>query len=109
MCMNRFQERKDHMNEQKQSVSETKSLLQSAMHPVSFPVYRVKNRAGGEEAFSRELILRSIEWAQAGYEDEVDTQSLINETVQNCFDGITQSEISDAMMLAAVAFIERDP
>ena len=72
-------------------------------------VYRVKKRDGILVPFSHALIEQAIVWAQSGYEDEVDTQLLVQETVRNCFDKISESEIADALIMAAVTFIERDP
>jgi len=52
---------------------------------------------------------RTILWACRGFEDVVSTSLMIQETINNVFDGIATKEVSDALILAATAFIEQDP
>lgn len=105
--MNRLDERKDSMND-KSTLSNTEELFVTEQKAMQQPSFMVKK---GEvfEPFNSALIAQAIEWARAGYEDEADSAALLEETIRNCFDGISEEEITDAMILAAVAFIERDP
>jgi ribonucleoside-diphosphate reductase alpha chain len=105
--MNRLDERKDSMND-KSTLSNTEELFVTEQKAMQQPSFMVKK---GEvfEPFNSALIAQAIDWARAGYEDETDNAALLEETIRNCFDGINEEEITDAMILAAVAFIERDP
>lgn len=105
--MNRLDERKDSMND-KSTLSNTEELFVTEQKATQQPSFMVKK---GEvfEPFNSVLIAQAIEWARAGYEDETDNAALLEETIRNCFDGINEEEITDAMILASVAFIERDP
>lgn len=100
--MNGLDERKDSMD--KQAFSMNKEFVST----VKYDTFQVK-KGDEQEPFNIALIAQAISWAQAGYEEETNRDALVEETVRNCFNGITEGEISDAMILAAVAFIERDP
>lgn len=51
----------------------------------------------------------ALVWASAGYESDVAIPMVIEEAFRNIFNGITSNELEDALILATVAFIERDP
>ncbi len=51
---------------------------------------------------------KTIAQASIGF-DRVDTELIIAQTMKNCFDGISLSELQDALILGAVTCIERDP
>lgn len=105
--MERMEERKDHMNRTQQDITEfSLPLHEKTMVPISFSVTK---RDGNREPFNSELIKRTIQWAQVGYEEDTDIAVLFDEVIRNCFDKIKVSEIADTLILAAVAFIERDP
>lgn len=104
--MEPFDKRKDAMNQE----MHTNSSLPAGMEAVAAPEsYRVKKRDGSLVPFNSALIAQAISWAQAGYEEETDATLLVEEAVRNCFDKITEREISDALIMASVTFIERDP
>ncbi len=104
---NRQNERKDSMDQDKTLLSE-----QPYVSPREKDVaanWKVTKEDGTPEIFNSELILRTIAWAQKGYEEETDSLLLYEETVKNCFDKITLKELADAQIMAAATFIERDP
>lgn len=97
---------KDIMNQEQ--MKSTQPLV-SAAQIESTSSYRVTKADGSLVPFDVALIRQTIEWAQSGHEEETDIQLLIDETINNSFDKITEKEIADALILAAVAYIERDP
>lgn len=64
---------------------------------------------GTSKPFSLERIQEAIAWACSGYEQDIASDLIIEETINNIFDGIKDNEIADALVLAAAAFTERDP
>lgn len=64
---------------------------------------------GKIEALGIERMRQSIVWASAGYDECIDADLIIQETLKNIFDGITANEIADALVMATVSFIEYDP
>ncbi|NOZ81054.1 MAG: ribonucleoside-diphosphate reductase subunit alpha, partial [DPANN group archaeon] len=69
----------------------------------------VKKKDGSVSLFSRDKIGACIQRAAKGHEDEVDTHLIIDEVIKNVYDGITSDDIGKALVLATVAFIEKDP
>jgi len=51
----------------------------------------------------------ALVWASAGYEADISIPLVIEEAFRNIFNGITSTELEDALILATVAYIERDP
>ena len=70
---------------------------------------QVISHCGKREMFDLQRIYKAIAWASRGYEADINPDDIMQETMRNIFDGINSSEISEALILAAVAFIERDP
>ncbi len=64
---------------------------------------------GRIEDLSIERMRQSVVWASAGYDELIDTDRIIQETLKNIFDGITDDKIADALVMATVSFIEHDP
>lgn len=64
---------------------------------------------GKRELFDVNRIYSVIAWASRGHETDINPDDIMQETVRNVFDGINASEISEALIMAAIAFIERDP
>ncbi len=106
---NRLDERKDFMNDTTPVMDVSTLYNQTSDVETTSISFRVTKRDGSLVPLDQQLIKRSIVWAQAGSEEDSDTNLLLEEVLRNCFDKITQPEISDAMIMAAVAFIERDP
>ncbi len=106
---NHLTERKDLMNDTNAVMDMAPAQSQSATNeskPVSF---RVTKRDGSLVPFDMECLKKSVEWAQSGWQEDTDTALLLNETIKNSFDKITAPEVADALIMAAVAFMERDP
>lgn len=72
-------------------------------------MFSVVKPDGVREIVSEKRLRRTIGWACVGYESFVDIELILSETLKNVFDGITPQGIADALMLATVTFIERDP
>lgn len=106
---NRLNERKDSMNDTNSVMDMASTYSESSSSKVKPVFFRVTKRDGSLVPFDMELIKRSVVWAQSGLEEDIDTALLLNEAVRNSFDKITELEISDALIMAAVAFVERDP
>lgn len=66
-------------------------------------------RAGKTEPFDVAQLYDAIVWACARYDESVSIDLIAQEVVKTIFDGITPSEIEDALVLATVSYIERDP
>lgn len=69
----------------------------------------ITKRDGKRELFDVHRIYAVIAWASRGHEAHINADEIMQETVRNIFDGIHVSEIAEALILAAIAFIERDP
>lgn len=69
----------------------------------------VMQHNGSREVLDINKIYKTIAWAAEGYHGEINADDIMQETVRNIYDGITASELSEALILAAVAFIEKDP
>jgi len=72
-------------------------------------MFSVVKPDGVREVVSENRLRQTIGWASIGYESLVDTELIVSETLKNIFDGITPHGIIDALILATITFIERDP
>jgi len=59
--------------------------------------------------FDGERIRRAINWAVNGYQEVVSEAIIYQECIKNIFDGISASELAEALVYAAISFAERDP
>ncbi len=73
------------------------------------PVLKITKADGAVQPLDMERLRRSIAWASQGYENIIDMQRIINETMRNIFDGVSHHEVAEALILATSAFIELDP
>ncbi len=71
--------------------------------------FSVTKKNSIHETLDLERIYQTIAWASTGYESIVDIDLIIQETMKNIFDGISSTEIVDALTLATITFIEQDP
>ncbi|HEB42074.1 MAG TPA: hypothetical protein ENI08_03580, partial [Candidatus Dependentiae bacterium] len=71
--------------------------------------FSVTKRNSIHETLDLERIYQAIAWASTGYESIVDIDLIIQETMKNIFDGISSTEIADALTLATISFVELDP
>lgn len=62
----------------------------------------------GKELFNHAQLYAAIAWACKGYESIIVIEDIINETIKNSFDGITSTELAQALILACAVFIEKD-
>ncbi len=69
----------------------------------------VTKRDGIIESLNIDLWRQEIEWAARGCETAISADDIIQETMKNIFNGITTTDIEDALVLAAVGLIEKDP
>lgn len=72
-------------------------------------IMRVKSLDGTFLSFNVNELRASIEWAARGRENDVDTNVILQEVINIIFDGVSVREISDALIMASSAFIEKDP
>ena len=63
----------------------------------------------GMQPLDTNRLYQTIMWASAGNEAAIDAKMIIEETLRNVFDGVSKTEVADALVLATVAFIECDP
>ncbi len=70
---------------------------------------RVEKRDGTSVSFDRIKVEESIRRCSKGFENEIVEQDVIEELIKNSFDGISTKDLEKALILAAVALIERDP
>lgn len=71
--------------------------------------FKVMGADGNIESFNIEKIYAALNWACSGFENCIVKDLVVEECVKNIFDGISKPKIADALVLAASAFIERDP
>ena len=69
----------------------------------------VRKKDGSTAIFDLKKIRNTILRAAKGYEKDVDVNLIISETIKNIYDGIETLGVEKAMVMGAVAFIERDP
>ncbi len=69
----------------------------------------VTKRDGVVEPLCTDMWYTTIAWASADYPDIISAESIVQETLKNIFQGISSSEIDDALILAGVNHIEKDP
>ena len=74
-----------------------------------FCMYKVLCKDGTRKPLELCRLRRTIEWASAEFESIINVDLILQETLKNIYDGITPIELADALILATVAFIERDP
>jgi ribonucleoside-diphosphate reductase alpha chain len=71
--------------------------------------YTVVRRNGDVSQLDISLLRKAIVWASKGHKDVVDVNAVVDETLKNSFNGISARELEDAQVMAAIAFMERDP
>lgn len=71
--------------------------------------FTINKKDGGSEPFDRQKIYMSLKRAARGFEDSVSLDLIMQEVTKNLYDQATTLEVEDAMILATIAFIERDP
>ncbi len=74
-----------------------------------FAHFSVTRQDGVTQLLDIEKIKESIAWAITGCESAINVDLILQETLKNIFDGIIESEIADALILASAAFVEHEP
>ena len=64
---------------------------------------------GSSGVLNIDRIQEAFAWASRGYEGTVNYSWLMKEIFKNVFNGMSTREIEDALILAAIPFIEHDP
>jgi ribonucleoside-diphosphate reductase alpha chain len=64
---------------------------------------------GHKRSLNVQRLWETIAWASYGHESVVDMAAVVAEVIKNVFDGITKDDLSEALILGAVSFIEKDP
>lgn len=107
--MNSTQMRKESVEERSAQVSlQYAEQKKENEHKKPVTMFYVTRDDKGVEPLRIEQLQQTIIWACAGYENVIDVSLVVEETIRNMFDGITTREIADALIMGAVAFIERD-
>lgn len=70
---------------------------------------KVTRQDGSKEPFDRRRLRASIEQASAGLGREISVDLVLDEALGNIYDGVSTRDLDRALVLAASAFIERDP
>lgn len=69
----------------------------------------VTYRDGHKRSLNVERLWETIAWASQDYEAIIDMPAIVAEVIKNVFDGATKDDLSEALILAAVSFSEKDP
>jgi len=72
-------------------------------------LYTIKLVDGTQEKLNIDRLRATVAWAAIGYETIVDVDRIVYEACKNLFDGITDQEIIDALILGATVHAEIDP
>jgi ribonucleoside-diphosphate reductase alpha chain len=84
-------------------------VRKDTMEGNTFVRISVKESDGRVLPFDGTALYTTIAWACAGYGSSVSGDLIAQEVINTVFDGISPAEINDALIMAAVSFIERDP
>jgi len=74
-----------------------------------FMTLSIRKTTGIIVSFDSQKVMRSINRAIIGYENDISVDLILDELGRVIFDGISSRELSKGLMLAAAAFIEQDP
>lgn len=89
-------------------ISHNSSSTSSQFMVGSLSSMHVVDAHGCREQIDFNRIRAAIEWAVKGYESAVSVDTILQESVKLLFDGISKTEVADALVLGTIAFIERD-
>ena len=87
----------------------TQESQKPVTHSTGESILNVLKRGGKPADFDESKVRAVLKHAAHGIESDVSLDTIIVELKRNIFDGIDTHDISDALILAAAAFIERDP
>lgn len=72
-------------------------------------VLRINKKNGTVQMFDQAKIYQTLKRAAQGLEKEISLDLVMQEVTRNLYDNATTFQIEDALILAATAFIEKDP
>lgn len=85
------------------------SFKEKSTHSLNTALFNVVQHDSSVELFDIRRIYRTLQWASEGYEGVVSLDLMAREAISNMYDGINSTEVTEALILASVAFIEKDP
>jgi ribonucleoside-diphosphate reductase alpha chain len=98
------------MDTMKENVLQTRAQAsQQERLPSDTVLVTVTKRNGSTVVLDIDKVKTTIARAVQGFEDVVSTKLIMEEFLRNIYEGITTTDIEKALVLAAVAFIEKDP
>ena len=92
-----------------QNISQTESAFIFGGTSMMQKNYSVLLLNGTRMNFDVEKIRATVLWACKGYEAIAAIDSIVQECLKNVYDGIKKDEISRALTLAVIVFVEKDP
>ncbi len=72
-------------------------------------LFTINKKDGEGVPFNREKVYLTLKRACKGLEDDVVVDLIMQEVTKNLYDQASTKEVEDALILAAIAFIEKDP
>ncbi len=82
----------------------------SRIAPINGQLGFIINKKNGEKVpFDHEKVYATIARACKGFEDSVYIDLIMQEVTKNLYDQASTQDVEDAMVLAAISFIEKDP
>ena len=108
--MNDSHDRKEAMNTDKYiQASGPMPMHQDAEKKKGETLFTVTGADGNKKPMQITQLKDAIYWASRKHEAEINVTLVLEEVINNSFDGITTPELADALILGATAYIEHDP
>jgi ribonucleoside-diphosphate reductase alpha chain len=106
-----------HMHEREEIVPQVRFQAQKSEQEVearsSFKdkttLFTINKKDGGAVPFSRDKVYLTLKRACKGLESSVVLDLVMQEVTKNLYDKASTGEVEDALILAAISFIEKDP
>lgn len=107
--MNDKRDRKEAMDTEKHIFTSPTVHLENECEKKDEVLFSVTEKDGNKKPLQVNKLKNTLYWASRGYEQEVDISLIFQEVIKNSFDGMTNEQLADALILAATSFIEKDP
>jgi len=85
------------------------SLFSGGNMQLNAKLFNVVQHDESVQVFDINRIYRTLAWASSGHEESISIEVLVKEAIKNMYDGISFAEVTDALILSASSFIEKDP
>lgn len=72
-------------------------------------VFNVVQHDDTVQLFDVSRVYKTLAWASIGHESAVSIDRIATEAIRNMYDGISFMEVTEALILSSIAFIEKDP